>query len=169
VALPVGSVRTPMSGAPSQTRSERPRPARTHDRTTFTSPVIIRPLMRRTPVPRRVGTVPPPRPPAKVPPLVAPGNVPAQHTSVPPIQRRAAKPPNPRPARRTRTAAKQIDLFAIFPDLPRPPRPAESPARRTLLPGSSGVPRTDARRGGSKKASHRTTATSTGSHRRQRT
>jgi hypothetical protein len=47
----------------------------------------------------------------------------------PPL-RRVAKPPNPRKPKLVRDAVVLNDLFALFPDLPRPRKPARKRRRR---------------------------------------
>ena len=103
--------------------------------------------MSRPRVLRRIGMVPPQRAPAKVPPIVAPGMVPeahlpASHVPVPPVQRPAGAPPNPRRLRVARSRGRLLDLFALFPDLPRPPRPTGGGVARRLITTRLGrVPR----------------------------
>jgi hypothetical protein len=85
--------------------------------------------------PTNYGKAPPERPRAKVPrerrvapapkrhPIAQP---PAPRIGHAPRQRRVGKVPNPRRPRLVRDVAGGTlkDLFAMFPDLPRPPRPA---------------------------------------------
>ena len=79
--------------------------------------------MRATPPHGAVPSHPSPDPVTKAPPL--------RPTRVP-RQRAVAKVPNPRrPAHvRNTDGGDQLDLFAFFPDLPRPPRPAARPFKR---------------------------------------
>src|SRR5687768_2143421 len=95
---------------------------------------------------RRVGTVPPERafaPPPRVRPLAAApkllGQTPIGEPTRAPRQRPVAKPPNPRRPKLVHDAdgGELMDLFAVFPDLPRPPRTASrmlrTVARRRLM------------------------------------
>ena len=53
-------------------------------------------------------------------------HAPSTHVARPPLERQAGRPPNPRrvpPVRDVHGGVLQ-DLFEIFPDLPRPARPA---------------------------------------------
>lgn len=72
---------------------------------------------------------PPTREP-RTPPLHPP---PPEHVSLPPREHAAGKPPNPRRPRLVRDVhgGSFMDLFDIFPDLPRPRRPATRAPRRT--------------------------------------
>jgi hypothetical protein len=82
----------------------------------------------------RVAEVPPPRPPAKLPPPRSVGAVPGGqpkghkptvHIAVAPVERPVGKVPNPRRLKPVRdvNGGALGDLFAIFPDLPRPGLP----------------------------------------------
>jgi hypothetical protein len=73
---------------------------------------------------------PPPKRSLRTPPLEPP---PPEHISVPPRERPAGRPPNPRRPRLVRDVhgGSFMDLFEIFPDLPRPRRPPRRvPPRR---------------------------------------
>src|SRR5687767_3000764 len=85
----------------------------------------------KVPPPRRTGKVPPLRPIGK-----APGGDPmahVPHVGRAPEEHSAGKPPNPRRARLTRDlhGGTLKDLFQVFPDLPRPARPAARTPVRT--------------------------------------
>jgi hypothetical protein len=80
---------------------------------------------------RAVALPPPARPVAGAPvarvPVSKPGRAPKEHV--------VGKPPNPRKPQLVRDIGgnELKDLFAFFPDLPRPARPsARLPARRTI-------------------------------------
>jgi hypothetical protein len=86
------------------------------------------------PPPRGATVVPRARPIPKTPggdPLV---HAPSPHVSRAPEERPAGKPPNPRKAGLTRNKDGGIlkDLCTIFPDLPRPARPATRVPSRAL-------------------------------------
>lgn len=98
--------------------------------------------MSRKPIRMPIGVMPPPRRATKVPrdrPIGAvPGGDPLAHVPPPhigraPVERRAAKPPNPRRRAVKRDVRDNVlkDLFEIFADLPRPAHPAARVESRT--------------------------------------
>jgi hypothetical protein len=88
------------------------------------------------PPPRHATKVPPPRPIAKTPGGDPLSHAPLPHVGRPPEEHSAGKPPNPRTPKLVRDlhGGPLKDLFRIFPDLPRPARPApRMPARAGFL------------------------------------
>jgi hypothetical protein len=82
--------------------------------------------VRTPPKPRRIATIPKGDPISQTP-QSRPTRVPEART--PPL-RRVANPPNPRKPKLVRDAVVLNDLFALFPDLPRPRRPVRKRRRR---------------------------------------
>ena len=71
--------------------------------------------------------------------IVPPGapsvEAPTPHVSTAPVERGVGRVPNPRRLKLVKAVAggDLLDLFAMFPDLPRPPRPrARTPLRRHI-------------------------------------
>jgi hypothetical protein len=89
----------------------------------------------RVPAARPAGQVPRPRSASAIPGGDPRRSPPPQHVTHPPVERPAAKPPNPRKPKLVRDVhgGELKDLMLIFPDLPRPPRrPANVPAKRIV-------------------------------------
>ena len=81
--------------------------------------------MGQVPPERPRSSVPRERPVGKVPKGDPMAHVPAPHVARVPAQRQVGPPPNPRKPKLVRDVHGGVlrDLFQLFPDLPRPPRP----------------------------------------------
>lgn len=100
---------------------------------------VMKKLFRRSitvpPEVRPQGAVPPQRGVGKVPAGAPHAEPPTPHVSAAPVQRTVGRVPHPRRLKLVRDVGggDLLDLFAVFPDLPRPLRPAARvPLRRRL-------------------------------------